>query len=83
MRLFRHLTLYMALALGANAAFAADVATLAALRAASLNPLARHSQPPPAPHAEFLRSNDGRPHRQNHFHAQTHPLHVCAHRRTP
>ncbi|MBT8154878.1 TlpA family protein disulfide reductase [Epibacterium ulvae] len=43
MRLFRHLTLYMALALGANAALAADPATLEALREDSLRRLVVHS----------------------------------------
>ncbi|WP_282091522.1 TlpA disulfide reductase family protein [Epibacterium ulvae] len=45
MRLFRSLTLYMALALGANAAVAADQAALEALREDSLRRLVVHKAP--------------------------------------
>ena len=45
MRLFRQLSLYMALALGANAAVAADQAQLEALREDSLKRLVVHSEP--------------------------------------
>ncbi|WP_211235994.1 TlpA disulfide reductase family protein [Leisingera aquimarina] len=45
MRLFRQLSLYMALALGANAAAAADQAQLEALREDSLRRLVVHSEP--------------------------------------
>ncbi|WP_193748862.1 TlpA disulfide reductase family protein [Leisingera sp. ANG-Vp] len=45
MRLFRQLSLYMALALGANAAAAADQAQLEALREDSLKRLVVHSEP--------------------------------------
>ncbi|KIC11847.1 thioredoxin [Leisingera sp. ANG-M1] len=45
MRLFRQLSLYMALALGANAAAAADQAQLEALREDSLKRLVVHAEP--------------------------------------
>lgn len=45
MRLFRHLTLYMALAIGANTAVAADPAALEALREDSLRRLVVHDAP--------------------------------------
>lgn len=45
MRLFRLAPLYMALALGANAAFAADTAALEALREDSMKKLVFHSAP--------------------------------------
>jgi len=44
MRLFRSLTLYMALLLGANAALAADTATLEALRDGDMKKLVFHSE---------------------------------------
>jgi thiol-disulfide isomerase/thioredoxin len=59
MRLFRHLTLYMALSLGANAAVAADVATLESLRADSLKRLVVHSEPRPVSDAEFFLEDEG------------------------
>lgn len=45
MRLFRQLSLYMALALGANAAAAADQAQLEALRDGSMKKLVVHAEP--------------------------------------
>ncbi len=53
MRLFRTLTLYMALALGANAAQAADPASLEALREDSLRRLVIHSAPKDVSNAPF------------------------------
>ena len=53
MRLFRHLTLYMALALGANTAAAGDPATLEALREDSLRRLVVHSAPKPVSEVPF------------------------------
>ncbi|MGB0912494.1 MAG: TlpA family protein disulfide reductase, partial [Phaeobacter italicus] len=47
MRLFRQLTLYMALALGANAAFAADTAALSELREGDMRRLILHSEAKP------------------------------------
>ncbi|KIC28635.1 thioredoxin [Leisingera sp. ANG-M6] len=45
MRLFRQLSLYMALTLGANAAFAADPAQLEGLRDGSMKKLVVHAEP--------------------------------------
>ena len=59
MRLLRHLSLYIALGLGANAALAADVAELEALRADSLNRLVVHAQPREVSQAEFFLEDDG------------------------
>ncbi|MCA0857446.1 TlpA disulfide reductase family protein [Phaeobacter italicus] len=47
MRLFRQLTLYMALALGANVAFAADTAALSELREGDMRRLILHSEAKP------------------------------------
>jgi len=58
MRLFRLLTLYMALTLGANAAIAADVATLEALRTGDMKKLVFHSAPQPVTEAEFFLAED-------------------------
>ncbi|MGR3760465.1 TlpA family protein disulfide reductase [Roseobacteraceae bacterium NS-SX3] len=58
MRLFRQLTLYMALAAGANAAFAADTATLEALREDSMKKLVVHAEPKPASEAAFQLADD-------------------------
>ena len=60
MRLFRLLTLYIALALGANAASAADIATLEALRDGDMKKLVFHSAPQPVTEAAFfLEENAG------------------------
>ncbi|SHF28838.1 Peroxiredoxin [Ruegeria intermedia] len=59
MRLFRLIPLYMALALGANAALAADTQALADLRDGSLKRLILHSEPKPVSDAEFLLEDDG------------------------
>lgn len=64
MRLLRQLSLYMALSLGANAAFvapsaAADVAALEALRADSLKRLVIHSSPRDVSDAEFFLEDEG------------------------
>ena len=48
MRLLRLIPLYMALALGANAALASDAETLAPLRDGSLKRLILHKEPKPA-----------------------------------
>ncbi len=53
MRLFRLLTLYIALTLGANAAFA-DIADLNALRTGDMKKLVFHSEPQPVSDAVFL-----------------------------
>ncbi|UWR68896.1 TlpA family protein disulfide reductase [Phaeobacter inhibens] len=53
MRLFRQLTLYMALTLGANAALAADPAVLADMRQGDMKKLVLHSTPKPVSSAEF------------------------------
>ncbi|KUJ76426.1 thioredoxin [Ruegeria marisrubri] len=58
MRLFRLASLYMALALGANAVMAADVASLGALRDGSMKKLILHSEPKPASTAEFQLEDD-------------------------
>lgn len=57
MRLFRLLPLYMALALGANAALA-DTAALEALREGDLKKLVFHSEPKPVSKAEFHLADD-------------------------
>ncbi|WP_209506573.1 MULTISPECIES: TlpA disulfide reductase family protein [unclassified Ruegeria] len=59
MRLFRLIPLYMALALGANAAFATDAETLAPLREDSLKRLILHKEPKPAKEIEFQLEDDG------------------------
>ncbi len=53
MRLVRQLSLYMALALGANAAFAADLSTVEALREGDMQKLVFHSEAKPASDAAF------------------------------
>ncbi|MFW8635767.1 TlpA disulfide reductase family protein [Cribrihabitans pelagius] len=53
MRLFRQLTLYMALAVGANAAFAADGPALEALRQGDMRKLVVHSEPKPVSEVAF------------------------------
>lgn len=53
MRLFRQLSLYMALALGANAAFAAEPAQLEALRDGSMKKLVVHAEPKPVSDTAF------------------------------
>ena len=58
MRLLRQLSLYMALSLGANAAFAADPAELEALRDGSLKRLVIHSEPRATSDAEFFLQDD-------------------------
>ncbi|QAX28608.1 TlpA family protein disulfide reductase [Leisingera sp. NJS204] len=57
MRLFRQLSLYMALALGANAAVAADQAQLEGLREDSLRRLVVHSEPRDVSAAAFELAN--------------------------
>jgi thiol-disulfide isomerase/thioredoxin len=59
MRLLRHLSLYIALALGANAAIAADVAQLEALRDHSLKRLVVHATPRAVSDAAFFLQDDG------------------------
>ena len=59
MRLFRLISLYMALALGANAAFATDTKTLAPLREDSLKRLILHKEPKAARTISFLIEDDG------------------------
>lgn len=58
MRLFRLVPLYMALALGANAAFAADTAALEALREDSMKKLVFHSEPKAASRQAFQLADD-------------------------
>ena len=58
MRLFRLITLYMALALGANASLAADVASLEALREGSMKKLVFHSEPKATSKAAFQLADD-------------------------
>lgn len=53
MRLFRFLTLYMALLVGANAAMAADLATLQGLRDGDMKKLVLHSAPKPVSDKAF------------------------------
>ncbi|NOD34948.1 MULTISPECIES: TlpA disulfide reductase family protein [unclassified Ruegeria] len=59
MRLFRLIPLYMALALGANAALATDAETLAPLREDSLKRLILHKEPKPAKSIEFQLEDEG------------------------
>ncbi len=59
MRLIRLIPLYMALALGANAALAADAETLAPLREDSLKRLILHSQPKPVTPVDFDLEDEG------------------------
>lgn len=58
MRLFRLLTLYMALALGANTAIAADVDKLSALREGDMKKLVLHSAPKTTSDAQFVLADD-------------------------
>lgn len=58
MRLFRQLSLYMALALGANAAFAAEPAQLEALRDGSMKKLVVHAAPRPVSATAFHLADD-------------------------
>ncbi len=58
MRLVRQLILYMALALGANAALAADTASLAALRDGDMKKLVFLSDPKPVSDKEFFLADD-------------------------
>ncbi|NIZ12485.1 TlpA disulfide reductase family protein [Phaeobacter sp. HF9A] len=53
MRLFRHLSLYMALALGANAAFGADLSAVEALREGDMKKLVFHSEAQPVSDNSF------------------------------
>ncbi|WP_170772583.1 TlpA disulfide reductase family protein [Ruegeria lacuscaerulensis] len=59
MRLFRLIPLYMALALGANAALAADIETLKLLREGTLKRLILHKEPKPKAAVEFQLEDDG------------------------
>ncbi|CAD0184097.1 Cytochrome c biogenesis protein TlpA [Ruegeria sp. THAF57] len=59
MRLFRLIPLYMALALGANAALAADVESLKPLRDGTLKRLILHKEPKPHELVEFQLEDDG------------------------
>ncbi|WP_170789713.1 TlpA disulfide reductase family protein [Ruegeria lacuscaerulensis] len=59
MRLFRLIPLYMALALGANAALAADIETLKPLREGTLKRLILHKEPKPKATVEFQLEDDG------------------------
>lgn len=59
MRLFRQLSLYMALSLGANAAFAADTAQLEDLRDGSLKRLVVHSEARETSDAAFFLEDEG------------------------
>ncbi len=58
MRLIRLIPLYMALALGANAALSADVGALEALRDGSMKKLIIHSEPKPVEVVEFQLEDD-------------------------
>ena len=58
MRLIRLIPLYMALALGANEALAADVDTLSDLRDGSLKRLILHKEPKPVSAVEFQLEDD-------------------------
>lgn len=58
MRLFRLLTLYIALALGANAALA-DTAALAGLREGDMKKLVLHDSPKPVSEKTFTLADDG------------------------
>ncbi len=59
MRLLRLIPLYMALALGANAALAVDVETLKPLREDTLKRLILHKEPKEAKTIEFQLEDDG------------------------
>ncbi|WP_281972560.1 TlpA disulfide reductase family protein [Ruegeria faecimaris] len=59
MRLFRLIPLYMALALGANAALATDAETLGPLREGTLKRLILHKEPKPHTLVEFQLEDDG------------------------
>ncbi len=59
MRLFRLIPLYMALALGANAALATDAETLDPLRDGTLKRLILHKEPKPVAPVEFQLEDDG------------------------
>ncbi len=59
MRLFRLIPLYMALALGANAALATDAETLGPLRDGTLKRLILHKEPKPVAAVEFQLEDDG------------------------
>ncbi|MCA0929909.1 TlpA disulfide reductase family protein [Ruegeria profundi] len=59
MRLFRLIPLYMALALGANAALATDAETLGPLRDGTLKRLILHKEPKPVEPVEFQLEDDG------------------------
>ena len=59
MRLLRLIPLYMALALGANAALATDAETLGPLREDSLKRLILHKEPKPVEAVEFELEDDG------------------------
>ncbi|AVO39708.1 TlpA family protein disulfide reductase [Pukyongiella litopenaei] len=59
MRLIRLLSLYLAIALGANPALAADIATLDALRDGDMKKLNLHADPAPAPQATFTLETGG------------------------
>ncbi|KUP93053.1 TlpA family protein disulfide reductase [Tritonibacter horizontis] len=59
MRLVRQLSLYMALALGANAAFGADLSALESLRAGDMKKLVLHAAPKPVSDAVFFLEDDG------------------------
>ncbi len=59
MRLLRLIPLYMALALGANAALASDAETLGPLREGTLKRLILHSEPKEAKVIEFQMEDDG------------------------
>ena len=53
MRIVRQLSLYMALALGANAAFGADLSAVEALREGDMKKLVFHTEAKPASNASF------------------------------
>ncbi len=59
MRLFRLIPLYMALALGANAALATNAETLGPLRDGTLKRLILHKEPKPVAAVEFQLEDDG------------------------
>ncbi len=59
MRLVRQLSLYIALALGANAAFGSDLSTVEALREGDMKKLVFHTEAKPVSDAEFVLEDDG------------------------
>ena len=59
MKIIRHLALYLALALGANAAAALNAGTLDALRAGDMKKLVLHPAPRPVPETAFERAGGG------------------------